>query len=312
MAAHRIGVALTGVTAVLAVATPAQAASTGTARVVRSGATPVIAFKAGAGKQNRVVVSRSGTTVTIDDQVRIKAGAGCAAVKGDVTKVRCTVGGSPVLDIGLGDRHDVFLNKTAITAVIHGGTGPDTLYGGLGKDSVFGDGGTDRLYGGEGDDHLQAGPGGTTEDYLSGGIGDDVLLGSPGKNYLNAGDGDDVVYPGAGDDWTYAGYGDDIVRDSTGNDTVDAGMGDDRVSGGPGNDKLWGAEGNDVIYGGPGTDHLTGDDGDDLLNASADGPAAPYDTAPDTIDGGAHVLGDRAWTRPEDTPVNCETITPLP
>lgn len=311
----RLAVVLTASAAVLtATAAPAWAASTGRARVYVSGTAQHVEFVAGSGRANQVEVFRSGDTVTIDDRHRITAGKGCKAVKGDVTKVRCTVRvvrGATVVDVRLGDRDDVFANKTAMYAEVRGGSGRDRLYGGSGTDTLNGDQGADKIYGGVGDDYLQGGalPGG---DLLQGGLGDDTLLGSPGDDALNAGDGADVVFPGLGRDWTYAGDGDDTVLDADGNDTVDAGLGDDRVSGGPGADVLYGAEGDDRLHGGPGADRLYGDAGDDLLNGSVDrANGTLYDTTIDILDGGPHTTGDTAETRPEDTTTNCEALTPV-
>ncbi|WP_430781139.1 calcium-binding protein [Actinoplanes sp. G11-F43] len=300
--------------AVLATGTPAMAATSGRARVFVSGDAQHVEFVAGTGKANQVEIFRSGNTVTVDDRHRIRTGKGCTAVKGDVTKVRCAIRstGQVTVDVRLGDRNDVFANKTALYADVRGGTGRDRLYGGTGTDSLNGDQGADKIYGGEGDDFLRGGalPGG---DLLQGGIGDDTLLGSSGDDHLNGGDGDDLVFPGAGKDFTWAGDGDDTILDAEGNDTVDAGFGDDRVSGGPGADSLYGAEGDDRLHGGTGADRLFGDDGDDLLNGSVDrAGGSDYDTAADSLDGGAHTTGDTAEVRPNDTTANCEIVTAVP
>src|SRR5690349_16012296 len=69
----------------LFVATPAEAAGPGAARV--SGADVV--YTAGKDAKNRVVVTRSGNAVTVDDRVPVRAGAGCTAVRGDHTRVVC-------------------------------------------------------------------------------------------------------------------------------------------------------------------------------------------------------------------------------
>src|SRR3954454_13789602 len=73
-------------------AAPAEAASTGVASVVES---TKVQYKAAKGKQNKVVITRSGRTITIDDKAAIKPGKGCKQVKGDKTKVRCTTGKTP-------------------------------------------------------------------------------------------------------------------------------------------------------------------------------------------------------------------------
>src|SRR5690349_19748774 len=79
---------------------PASAAATGAAKV--SGTTVV--FSAAPGAVNSVVVTMKNNTITIDDRVAVKAGAGCKAVKGDKTKVTCTTGKRPTLvKAALGD-----------------------------------------------------------------------------------------------------------------------------------------------------------------------------------------------------------------
>src|SRR5690349_24294846 len=80
----RVGLTLLTTASVGVLAAPAQAATAGVASVA-GGAT--VQYKAARGKQNKVVVTRSGNSVTIDDVVTVKPGTGCKKV--DVTKVRC-------------------------------------------------------------------------------------------------------------------------------------------------------------------------------------------------------------------------------
>src|SRR5690349_12863521 len=92
---------------------PAQAASTtGTASIVKSES--AVRYVAGKGASNSLVITVSGRTVTLDDRVAIKAGAGCVAVKGDKTKVRCTTPKAPYAVVGLGDKNDSVTNKSSL------------------------------------------------------------------------------------------------------------------------------------------------------------------------------------------------------
>ena len=88
----RAGLVLVSTVALGGFAVPAEAATTGAVSVVE---TTKVRYKAGKGRQNKVVVTRSGSTITVDDQVAIKAGAGCKAIRGDKTKVRCTTRKAP-------------------------------------------------------------------------------------------------------------------------------------------------------------------------------------------------------------------------
>src|SRR6187431_508507 len=102
-------------------AAPAQAATTGVASV--SGVN--LTFKAGSGKTNRVSITQSGGTVTVDDRVTVKPGKGCKAVAGDKTKVTCT--GVEIVNVSLGSKNDAFTNKSGLVAFAYGSTGNDTL-----------------------------------------------------------------------------------------------------------------------------------------------------------------------------------------
>jgi hypothetical protein len=51
-------------------------------------------------------------TITIDDRVAVKAGAGCKAVKGDKTKVTRTPKKRPTMvKAALGDKNDTFVDR---------------------------------------------------------------------------------------------------------------------------------------------------------------------------------------------------------
>lgn len=227
----RAGTALVSTAAVGVFAAPAQAAATGVASV--SGAK--LTFQAGNGKTNRVWITEAGGTVTVDDRVAVRAGKGCKAVGGDKTKVTCT--GVELVSVSLGNRNDVFVNISGVTAYAYGGTGNDTLNGG------------------------------TARDVLRGGVGDDTV---------NGGEGTDYVYGEAGDDKVYGGEGNDRLYGDSGNDRIHGGAGRDLIRDGSGNDRAYGDAGNDVLYDGKGKDRYYGSAGDDTLQAGAGNYADRY------------------------------------
>ncbi|SDT73095.1 calcium-binding protein [Actinoplanes derwentensis] len=232
----RFAVLLAGSTALIGIAAPAQAASTGSASVY---ATTKVQYQAATGKQNRVTITRSGNTITIDDTVTIKAGKGCKPVKGDKTQVRCTPGKAPTrIRVYSYDRNDVVTNNTDVPSTVDGGTGNDRLLGGSRADQLTGGAGTDRLFGLGGSDRLSGDAG---SDLLNGGAGNDILHG-----------------------WT----GNDVLYGETGNDDLFGEAGNDRIHGGAGDDTLLGYAGRDKLYGDAGTDRLFGDENDQ--NVSAD------------------------------------------
>jgi len=141
-----------------------------------------VRFKAGTKVANRVVITRKGTIVTVDDRVKVRAGKGCKAVKGDKTKVRCTVKKGPTrVNVWLYDRNDSVVNNSGLPMSAEGGSGKDRLVGGSRNDVLYGMSGADRLYGMGGNDRLDADTG---NDTLYGGDGIDVLAGWAGKDVL--------------------------------------------------------------------------------------------------------------------------------
>jgi Ca2+-binding RTX toxin-like protein len=276
LAAIGVTAAAIGSTALLSA--PAQAAAAGTAKVVGSG---VVQFTALTGKANGLTITISGQTVTLDDLVAINAGAGCAAVAGDKTKVTCTTpAATSGLSVQLGDKNDWVKNKTSVSLTVNAGSGNDKIYGG---------GASDRLTGGTGNDYIVAGNG---NDAIYGQAGNDVIYGQNGNDSVSAGAGNDKVYGQAGDDKLYGGTGADLLNGWTGidkiygqagNDVIYAGAGEvggqgDIVYGGPGNDKINGEGGADEIFAGSGNDTITGGAGDDLLMG---------ESGTDSISGGA-------------------------
>jgi Ca2+-binding RTX toxin-like protein len=260
-------------------ATPAYAAGVhGTAKV--SGTT--VSFVAAAGKANLIFITRSGRTVTIDNRSGwgIKAGAGCKAVSGDKTKVKCTTKKTPKLvKVAFGAKDDYIYNQTSLILVATGGAGSDHLQ------SM---GAADRLYGGDGDD------------FLMGGNGANQLFGGAGADALFGGSGVDRMYGGPGNDGFRGLGGNDIMSDEAGQNTFDGGAGADTLYGGDGTDSMRGGDGNDTIYGRDGTDYLFGGKGNDRLYSSP----SSAESFRERIDGGSGL--DICTT--VKTLIDCETL----
>ncbi|MEU4692194.1 calcium-binding protein [Actinoplanes sp. NPDC023714] len=278
-----IGASAAAVASTAVLATPAQAASAGLAKVVGT----TVQFQALNGKANNLVISISGRTVTLDDSVALKPGKGCRKV--DKTKVRCTTKkATKLIKVALGDRNDAVKNKTRVALLANGGPGNDKLTGGSGADELRGGAGNDRIWGVGGDD------------YLIGGNGNDVL---------SAGDGYDWADGGAGDDKLLGGNHDDFLDGGAGVDRIYAGAGDDTAFGDTGNDFLYGEAGFDGLVGEAGNDVLSGSTEDDLLIAeSFDESLKPVGsaTATDKLDGGPQLTGDVCLALAGATKANCE------
>jgi serralysin len=254
----RAGLTLSVVLTAGAFAGPAEAASYGD---VSAGVTR-ITFKADYGVQNRVVITRSGRTVTIDDRVTLKPGKNCKQVKGDKTRVRCRTTKAPTsVHVKVYDGNDTVINNTDLWMTAFGGPGADTLVGGSSIDALDGDGvctksGNDKIYGRGGNDWIGAGNG---SDFVHGGDGNDNILGdsdclngpgSPGKDEIYGGNGDDTISGSAGDDRLYGGNGKDLILGMKGRDRLEGGAGDDLLSG----DESQTSAAADVLLGGSGSD----------------------------------------------------------
>jgi Ca2+-binding RTX toxin-like protein len=287
----RIAVPLLVTVSVTAPAVPAHAAAVGVASVVK---TTIVQFKAAAKKQNRVVVTRSGNTITIDDRVPVKAGPGCKAVKKDKTRVTCRTTRTPtLLRVYTYDAADSINNRTNLPLSAGGGTGNDTisggpaadaLYGGSGNDTLYGNGGNDGIWGDVGNDRISGGDGNdrlygwTGANQVWGGNGDDHVEVWTGGNKVWAGAGKDTVYGGPSTDHIWGGEGRDELFGQGGNDAIDGGTGPDHLGGGDGNDTVYGGDdrdvvlgdyGNDTLHGGNGDDELHGENGDDRVHGDA-------------------------------------------
>ncbi|MBW6438222.1 calcium-binding protein [Actinoplanes hulinensis] len=317
----RVAVLLIGGTALATIGAPAQAASTGIASVDST----KVQYKAATGKQNRVVLTRTGNTITIDDVVAVKAGKGCKAVSGDKTKVRCTTSKAPTrIGVYTYDRNDTVANNAGVRSTIDGGSGSDRIFGGTvgdrltggtGSDLLNGRGGNDTLHGLSGNDVLYGETGNddlfgeTGNDRIHGGAGDDTLLGYEGRDrlYGDAGvdimSGDendknvsaDVIMGGPGEDWVqYGGYmkGVRVDLDGASGDDGRPGEGDtvgadvEVIHGSFGSDVLIGNASANNIHGDVGNDKIYGLGGNDTLFGSS-GKDALYGGSGDDV-----LLGD--------------------
>jgi hypothetical protein len=307
-----------------ALAVPAEAASSvGVASVVEG---TKVQYRAGLNKTNKVVVTRSGRTVTIDDRVTVKAGQGCKAVKGDKTKVRCTTSKTPTrVRVYLYDRDDSVINRADLPMTADGGSGKDSLTGGpkgdllrggSSGDHIYGLGGNDQIEGGSGNDHLYGGDG---NDRLYDDDGNDVVYGGNGDDWFDDGNGTDKYYGGAGSDTFHMFQPYKTVKDSadllsggSGVDYADYGAYDKAVSisldgkandGRPGEhdnvsrdiESVFGGFGNDHLYGGPEDDFLEGNWGNDVIYGEGGDDTLAGQQGSDKLYGGAGddaLLGD--------------------
>ncbi|BFU46375.1 calcium-binding protein [Krasilnikovia sp. MM14-A1004] len=290
----RVGLCAVATLGVGVLAAPAQAATTGVASVVES---TKVQYKAAKGKQNKVVVTRSGRTVTIDDTVAIHPGKGCKAVTGDRTRVRCTPAKAPTrVRVYTYDRNDSIVNDTDLPMTADGGTGNDKVTGGprgdilrgdRGRDTIRGLGGNDRIDGSYDNDHLYGGDG---NDRFEDGFGNDVVHGGNGDDSFFVDPGNDKFYGDAGNDEVLAfepykeqiyddadlfsgGVGDDVLIYAYSRDvTIDAdgAVGDDGAKGEHDSiaadfESLYGGSGNDHIYGTARDELLGGGEGNDVI-----------------------------------------------
>jgi serralysin len=248
--------------AATAVAGPAAASSYGW---VTAGSTTV-SFSADTKARNKVVITRSGRTVTIDDRVAVKPGKNCKQVKGDKTRVRCKTTKTPTkVNVSLYDRDDSVVNKSDLKMQAYGGPGNDNLVGGPKADVLYGEdvcdrsAGNDKIYGKGGSDLIYAGDG---SDYVSAGDGNDRVLGD--SDCVNAPDraGADVIHGGNGNDDLFGDNGNDKLYGDNGNDFLNAWYGADRIEGGAGNDQLYGDPDDRKLY----ADVLLGGTGRDLVD----------------------------------------------
>ncbi len=146
------------------------------------------------------------------------------------------------------------LNGNALSNVLEGNAGADSIFGGSGADTIDGGGGSGYLRGEDGADSIV---GGTAFDDIQGNAGSDTESG---------GDGDDWVVGGKDNDSLSGDNGADLVYGNLGSDTLDGGAGADIVRGGQGDDVLSGGSGADFVSGDLGSDTMTGGTGADSFH----------------------------------------------
>jgi Ca2+-binding RTX toxin-like protein len=249
-------VAFLAAATVLVVAAPAQAAVGGTVNVPIDGN---LLFAGQAGFANTIVVTKTGTTVELDDVHTITPNGACSHPNpADDTYVSCTVSNSPDLRIEPGDFSDtVTISGTGGKWLVNLADGNDTA-------NMTGAGGSgNTVVGGNGNDVFVSGP---AHEWYRGNAGTDTVsyaprgAGSPVTADLDAGSGGD-----GGDEDTY-----EDVENLVGT------AGDDDLTGGDGNNKLEGRDGDDTLHGGSGNDTLIGGTGDDVLDGDGGTDTASY------------------------------------
>jgi Ca2+-binding RTX toxin-like protein len=155
--------------------------------------------------------------------------------------------------------------------------GNDSLLGGTGNDTLLGNGGNDTLFGEEGDDRLDGGVG---ADSMLGGLGDDIYVVDNASDTVVelAGEGTDVIEAASSYTLT-SGSSLEVLRLNGLSNTSGSGNAlANSLFGNAGNNVLNGDGGNDTLDGGAGDDTLLGGDGEDVFI---------YDSADNSIDGGA-------------------------
>lgn len=233
------------------------------------------------------------------------------------------IDGAVTLNTG-SDTYDGALG--AVTGVVHGDDGADSIVGGVGAETLSGDAGADTIDGGGGADVLDGGDGLDVLSFASrstpglvdigakttsdGGVfsnfeqyvvgqGDNTVLGSaagdtitvvggPGRSYIRGDDGSDLVSGGVGFDNVNGNKGDDTVDGGTGgNDWLLGGQGNDLIVAHSGLTILNGNIGADTVRGGDGADVVRGGQGDDSLHGGGGNDQLFGDRGDDTVTGGA-------------------------
>jgi Ca2+-binding RTX toxin-like protein len=212
----------------------------------------------------------------------------------------------------------------ALTLVLDGGAGNDTvlgsaggetLQGGAGDDALRGNGGADLLLGGDGNDTLAGGDG---DDQAFGEGGDDRMIWNPGDDtdFNEGGDSADTVEVNGGngaevftatangarvrfdrlDPAPFAldiGTSERLVLNANGGDDSFSATGNLAtliqltVDGGAGNDTLLGSNGADQLLGGEGNDAVDGQQGNDVALLGAGDDSFQWDPGDgsDTVEG---------------------------
>jgi hypothetical protein len=260
--------ALAALLATLAAAGPAQA---GNGVVTRSGTTISVDFS-GTLDGDSFHVLTTGSTLELSENASgtmtdMVPGADCTQFAPD--RVDCPIGSATRLLVDLGPGDDFAEIQTFSPQVqleldggtgnepeILGSSGDDIIDGGPGDDFIFGRGGDDQMQGGEGDDELI---GGSETDDISGGPGFDLVdVSGVAAVTISL---DDLPGDGA------AGENDNVHSDvedveaTGGNDVITGSALGNRLRGLGGDDRIDGAGGADLIEAGDGADQVNSFDG---------------------------------------------------
>jgi Ca2+-binding RTX toxin-like protein len=234
------------------------------------------------------------TPVTVLATLTVSMALSAPSASGAPEVVPLCFGQAPTI---IGTSGDDTLVSRGVADVIVGLGGSDTIIGNGGDDRICAGSGDDfTLDGGRGDDHIQAGPG--DDGAMWGGDGNDIMLGGSGDDYAWGFAGNDTIHGNGGDDYVEGRGGKDILYGENGQDrlidledsveTGDQTYFADRLYGGAGNDQLTA-----YSYKGGGTQHPA-----DLINGGSN-----------ITPGGPYPFEDQCDGDPEDTIVNCETVT---
>ena len=252
----RTRIIVAGVGAALAAtvlaATPAHASPGATATVGIDGN---LHYDGLPGVANEVTLTKTGTTVEIDDLVTITPGGACEYPdETDDTIVTCTVSAvAPDLSVEPGDFNDMvtlagdgrwlvnlgsgsdtadLTDVTLSGSIVVGGTGNDLFISGTQSEAYDGDAGTDTISYATRDVavivDLGEGHGGNPDDEdfyedienAVGTPGGDVITGTSGANRLDGGEGPDGLFGEGGNDLLVGGAGVDFFDGGPGTDTA--------------------------------------------------------------------------------------------
>ena len=261
-----------------------------------------------------ITISRSGTNILMDYLTGLIDLTAAGIVTGALTKVELFGNGGNdflKLDSSLG---------VAVSGVLEGSAGNDTLFGGLGKDTYLFSTNTQI-----GSDTVMDAGGLDTLDFSSstslpsvnvnlgtnvlqtvnpnlklklntnilienatGSSGADTLMGNSLDNFLVGGPGNDTLFGIAANDTLFGDGGSDELDGGANNDLLAGGSDDDTLLGVAGNDELRGDGGDDSLAGGVGNDSLNGGDDNDQLFGDVGNDTLSGGLGKDWIDGGAN------------------------
>jgi Ca2+-binding RTX toxin-like protein len=241
--------------ATVLLASPAHAVAGSTANVGIDGN---LHYDGVPGVTNVVTLTKTGTTIEIDDSVTVTPSGACEYPdETDDTVVECTVSPvSPDLNVEPDDRNDVVTLAGDGRWLVNLGAGSDTAD----LTDVTVDGST--VVGGDGNDLFISG---LASETYNGNAGTDTIsyatreLGYPVVVSLLDGQG--------GTPWDEDGYSNIENAIGTGDsDQLTGTDGANRIEGGAGIDVVSGADGNDLLIGGPGDDIFAGGMGIDTAS----------------------------------------------